>query len=252
MLDPLFDTVTDATGMNDRLILTDKVGLKIINDLGKFYGVIQMPTGSTGFGHQFREFQTVRGSFKVMEHPLFNVMPQCRGMMLVLDLSSMSIPYFRQTQHGYFNEKLNASDYDSDDNGIDAKGGSFLSELMFKCTAPQANGVIMGLSKANCSPCVAGPQLYQATLSVSHPCQAGEVAPNTEVTLTITGAAPNKVVTLTGVTGTVDITCDANGTGTVEQTVGSGEQYVFEVLPNANNLNTSFIGGVATVCVTQA
>jgi hypothetical protein len=163
----------------------------------------------------------------------------------------MSIPYFRKTSHGFFNAKLGDVDYSADDNGIDAMGGSFLSELMFKCWAPEANGVIIGMQQAVHNPVVAAPALYRALLSVSHPCAAGEVAEGTVITINITGAAPNKAVLVTGVNGTLTITCDASGNGSATQTVGAASTYVFEALPDPSNMNTSFIGGVATVCVIQ-
>jgi Family of unknown function (DUF5309) len=251
MLDPLFDIVTDDSGMNDRLILTDKVGLKVINDLGKYYGVVQTAVGQSAFGHQFRDFTTNRGTFKVMEHPLFNVLPQARGMLLVTDLSSLCMPVFRPMSYGTFNDKLGKTTYEAQDNGIDAKGGSFLTEVTFECSAPEANGVIVGLQTAVCKPCVTGPQLYQATFTTSHPCNSGEVAPGTVVTLTVTGAAPGKVIKLTGVSSVIEMTADANGFASVTQTIGTDASYVFEILPNQDNMNTAFLGSVVTVCVTQ-
>ena len=251
MLDPLFDVVTDQGNMNDRLMFVDKVAMKIINDLGKMSGIVQITQGQTSFGHQFKEFNTTRGNFKIMEHPLLNYMPGYRGSAIVVDLSSISIPYLRPTFHGYYNNTLGKIDGDQDDNGIDAMGGTYTSELMFKCIAPEANGVILNMRQAVCTPCVPVAAMFKATLSVSHPCDAGEVAPGTTVTLTISGAKPNSVVKVSGVNSILTMTTDANGMATTTQVVGSDESYVFEVQPDATNNSTAFIGGVATVCVEQ-
>lgn len=253
MLDPLFDVITDNKNKNDRLLLVDSQARKAISKLGRLSGTVQLTPGQTKFGHSFNSFATSRGEFTVLEHPLFNTLPFSKGMMLAVDLSSMKLAYMqgRNTDYKDFNPNANSSSGVSQDNGIDAQGGAFLTEATLQIEAPNANGVIFGIREAGQAAAVAAPTTYRGSISVDRPCQQGEVAPATVVVITIAGAAPSSAVPVATPTGVITITVDANGAGTANYTVGTMETYQFTVLQSVGNINTVWQPASVAVCVTQ-
>jgi hypothetical protein len=86
---------------------------------------------------------------------------------------------------------------------------------------------------------------------VNKPCQQGEVDPNTEVTVSISGAAPASEVPVATPTGVITISTDANGNGSAAYTVGSQPTYQFTVLQSAANINTIWQPASISVCVKQ-
>lgn len=252
MLEPAFDIRTDLTNNNDRVLFAGSTARKVINRIGREFGQIQMAQSETSFGMRFERFKTVRGEFVMLEHPLFNTNAEWSRMAVAMDLSSLSLAYLgrRDTIHKPFNKNVN-SEAEAVDNGIDAEGGTFLSELTAEFAAPEANAVIYGLCEAACEPCKVLANNYSATFYVSNPCVSGKVAPNSQVTLYIVGAAPNTTIPVLSELGLVNITTDANGNGQVNVTVGDKPLYTFTVIQSAGNLNTRFNPVSATVCVMQ-
>ena len=252
MLDPAFDIQTDKTSANDRVLMVGQVARKVINKIGRYSGQINIENGQTSFGLQFDRFKTSRGNFVMLEHPLWNTNPDWARMAVALDLSSLQIAYMngRDTTHRTFNESVNGDGMDVD-NGIDAKGGTFLTEATVEFCAPEANAAIIGLCEAACEPCPTVQNSYNATFLVDFPCSAGKVDPNTTVTLTIEGAASNTIVPITTATGIVNITTNAQGNGTATTTVGSEPDYIFHVVQTTANVNTRFNPSLARVCVKQ-
>lgn len=268
MLDPIFDFNTDATNMNDRVLFCGKVGRKIINDLGRYYGVIQTNMGQTAFGHRFTEFTTTRGHYKVMEHPMFNTRPDWSRMILALDLSTLSTLNLegRDTYHRSFNKGVNAGEDKGDvDAGIDAEGGSFLTEHTIELGLPEANAVIFGLADAACEPCPTLPTTYQATFTVSRPCVDGAVAGGTVITLNIVGTKAGQVYNIITPTGIAVIAADGSGNGSANYTLpgyvdnpmqgvdvwGDVNVHSFGVVASGTTTNISFRAVSATACVSN-
>lgn len=253
MLDPLFDVVTDNKNKNDRLLLVDSQARKAISKLGRLSGNIQLMPGQSKFGHSFDGFKTSRGEFTMLEHPLFNTLPFAKGMMLAVDLSSMKLAYMegRNTDYKDFNPNANSTSGVAQDNGIDAQGGAFLTEVTMCVEAPNANGVIFGVREVGCTPCVAAPEIFHGCVTVNKPCQQGEVDPGTEVVITITGAAPSSTVPVATPTGVIQITLNAQGTGTANYIVGSQPVYQFTAVQSAGNINTVWQPASVSVCVKQ-
>jgi hypothetical protein len=104
-----------------------------------------MVDGQTSWGLQFSTFKTARGTFRVIEHPLFNSNTSWAKMALAVDLSTFTVAYLgdRKTQNKEFNQ-----DQDANDNGIDAVGGTLTTELTTVVKNPPANAVIYNLTAA--------------------------------------------------------------------------------------------------------
>ena len=254
MLAPAFSIKTDLTNQNDRVLFVGSTALKVLNRLGREFGQVQMSMNETSFGMRFTRFKTYNGEFIIMEHPLFNLNQEWSRMAVALDLSSFTVCYLegRDTNHKPFNRNVNSNEGpDAVDHGIDAEGGTFLSELTVEFAAPEANAVIFGLCEAACEPCKTLENSYNATFFVDQPCSAGKVAPNSNVVLTIEGAAPSSNIPVVTPTGIVTITTNALGNGSVTYTVGTAPTYMFHVVQTAGNLNTRFNPVTASVCVRQ-
>jgi hypothetical protein len=253
MLDPLFDVVTDMKNKNDRVLFVDSHARRAISKLGRLSGNIELMPGQTKFGHSFQSFTTSRGEFTMLEHPMFNTLPVSKGMMLALDLSSMKLAYMagRNTDYKEFNPNANSASGVAQDNGIDATGGAFLTEVTMQMSAPNANGVIFGIKEVAEDVRIAAPTTYAGSISLDNPCISGKVAPGSVVVITISGAAPSTAIPIATATGIVTINVDAAGTGTANYTVGTMPTYQFTVLQSAGNINTRFQPASISACVEQ-
>lgn len=144
-LDPVFNQTTDPKVANERILFVGGQAKKVMTNIarlatGSFY---QIADGQTSWGLQYSQFKTSRGTFRVIEHPLFNSNADWTKMAVAVDLSSFNLAYLgdRKTQNKEFNQ-----DTDANDNGIDAVGGTLTTELTCVVKNPPANTVIFNLT----------------------------------------------------------------------------------------------------------
>lgn len=145
MLDPVFDQATDPKVANERLLFVGGKARIVLNNIGKKSGVYQLIDGQTSWGLQFSTLKLARGTFRIIEHPLFNTNSFWSKMAAAVDLSTFALAYLgnRKTQE----ESFNASGQKVD-NGIDAVGGSLLTECTTEIRNPPANAFISNLTAA--------------------------------------------------------------------------------------------------------
>lgn len=145
MLDPVFDQATDPKIANERLLFVGGKARVVLNNIGKKSGIYQLMEGATEWGLQFSTMKLARGTFRIIEHPLFNSNPNWARYAVAVDLSTYNLAYLgnRKTQNNEFNQNKVAVD-----NGIDAVGGSLLTEVTTEIKNPPANAVITGLLAA--------------------------------------------------------------------------------------------------------
>lgn len=143
MLDPMFNQATDPKVANERVLFVGGTARKVINKIGRLTGEYQIVDGQTSFGLQFSTFKISRGTFRMIEHPLFNTNSDWSKMAVGVDLSTFNIAYLG-------NRKTTNKEFGMDgtpvDNGIDAVGGSLLTEMTTEIHNPPANAVITGLT----------------------------------------------------------------------------------------------------------
>ena len=146
-LDPLFNQGTDPKVGNERILFVGGTAKRVITGIarlatGSFYSIVD---GQTSWGLQYSTFKTSRGSFQVIEHPLFNSNTSWSRMAVGVDLSTFRLAYLgdRKTQNKEFNV-----DSDANDNGIDAVGGTLTTEVTCVVKNPPANGTIYNLTAA--------------------------------------------------------------------------------------------------------
>ncbi len=143
-LDPVFDQTTDPKNGNSRALFCGGTARKVINKIGQLNGTYQLVDGQTSFGLQFSSFKTTRGTFHLIEHPLFNTNKAWSKLAIAVDLSTFNIAYLgnRKTQ----NKEFNTSGNQAQDNGIDAVGGTLTTECTALVKNPSANAVIWNLT----------------------------------------------------------------------------------------------------------
>lgn len=143
-LDPVFNQTTDPKGANERTLFVGGVAKKVITAIGRLNGTYTLVDGQTSFGLQFSTFKTSRGTFRIIEHPLFNSNVSWQKMAVAVDLASFNVAYLgdRKTQNKEFNQDGNCAQ----DNGIDAVGGTLTTELTAVVKNPPANAVIYSLT----------------------------------------------------------------------------------------------------------
>ena len=145
-LDPMFNQTTDPKVGNERLLFVGGKARQVINNIGRLNATYYIENGETSFGLQFATFKTARGTFRMIEHPLFNSNPVWSAMAVGLDLSSIRVAYLngRKTQ----NKEFNRAGEVAQDFGIDAVGGTLTTEMTLLCKNPPANVVITGFTAA--------------------------------------------------------------------------------------------------------
>jgi hypothetical protein len=143
-LEPTLNQATDPKVANERVVFCGGTAKKVINDIGRLNGTYYLTDGQTNWGLQFTTFKTARGTFRLIEHPLFNSNSSWAKMAVVVDLSSFNLAYLgdRKTQYKEFNAQGNVAQ----DNGIDAVGGTLTTEVTCLVKNPPANAVIYNLT----------------------------------------------------------------------------------------------------------
>lgn len=143
MLDPVFNQSTDPRTANERVLFVGGTAHKVLNKIGQLNGTYYISDGQTSYGLQFGTIKITRGTFRIVEHPLFNTNPSWSKMALAVDLTTFSLAYLgdRKTQNKEFN-----MDNDANDNGIDAQGGTLTTELTCVVKNPPANAIVYNLT----------------------------------------------------------------------------------------------------------
>lgn len=141
--DPAFNQATDPKVANERVLFVGGTAKKVINNIGRLNGTYYMVNGQTDWGLQFDTIKIARGTFRVIEHPLFNTNSSWSKMAFAVDLSSFNLAYLgdRKTQNREFNMDGNVSD-----NGVDAVGGTLTTELTTEIRNPPAFAIMTNLT----------------------------------------------------------------------------------------------------------
>lgn len=142
--DPAFNQATDPKVANERVLFVGGVAKKVINNIGRLNGTYFMVTGETTWGLQFDTIKIARGTFRVIEHPLFNTNASWAKYAIAVDLSSFALAYLgdRKTQ----NKEFNMGGQSVADNGIDAVGGTLTTELTTVIKNPPAYSIMTNLT----------------------------------------------------------------------------------------------------------
>ena len=141
--DPAFNQATDPKVANERVMFVGGTAKKVINNIGRLNGTYYMVDGQTDWGLQFSTVKIARGTFRIIEHPLFNTNLSWSKYAIAIDLSSFNLAYLgdRKTQ----NKDFNRQGSEAADNGIDAVGGTLTTELTTVVKNPPAFALMTNL-----------------------------------------------------------------------------------------------------------
>jgi len=138
-VDPVFETATDPKVANERIMFVGGTARKVLNAIGRLNGTYFLSADTNTYGLRYETFRLSRGTFNVIEHPLFNSNADWKKMGVIVDLTSFNIAYLGDRNTKY-------QEYGTDgtpvDNGIDAVGGTFTTECTTEITNPSASGVL--------------------------------------------------------------------------------------------------------------
>lgn len=143
-LDVVFNQNTDPKIANERILFVGGTARRVINKILTLNGTYQLNPGQTEWGLSFDSLKLTRGTFRIIEHPLFNTNTHWSKMAVALDLSSFRLAYLgdRKTKHEGYGEG------NGSDNGTDALGGTLTTEMTCTIKNPPANAVISNLTAA--------------------------------------------------------------------------------------------------------
>jgi hypothetical protein len=145
-LDPTLQTVTDPKGGNIRTMFVGGTTRRVLHNIARLNSSYQITTSETSWGLQIDTIKAPRGTFEIIEHPLFNAnggASMWAKMAVVCDLNAFSLAYLRKTSDASYNAAGALVD-----NGIDAEGGTLTTELTCTIKNPAAFGVIYNFTAA--------------------------------------------------------------------------------------------------------
>lgn len=143
LVEPAFEYSTNLGDSTSRVGFCDKTALKVLNDVGRKSGQVQIQQAQTSFGMRFTKFSFYKGEINLVEHPLFNGLSQT-GMMLVMDMAALKLAYLEGRDTVPENYGVDGK---SADNGQDAVGGSLTTELAVELINPYSCCVVTGLTE---------------------------------------------------------------------------------------------------------
>lgn len=148
MLLPAWQYATDVGDPTTRVAFCDTTAMRVMQDIGRFYGEVTLTQKETSYGMTFSEFKFFKGRLILKEHPLFNGIGVTPGTMVVVDVPAVKMAYMdgRKT----ISESYQPSSGGSNEmgNGVDAQGGSITTEAAVELINPAACAVITNLIAA--------------------------------------------------------------------------------------------------------
>ena len=145
-LDKTLVTVTDPKGGNIRTMFVGGTARRVVHNIARLNSTYQITTAETAWGLQIDTIRTPRGTFEMIEHPLFNAYggaSMWAKMAVIADLNAFSLAYLRKTSDASYNAAGALVD-----NGIDAEGGTLTTELTCTIKNPAAFGVLYNFTAA--------------------------------------------------------------------------------------------------------
>lgn len=138
-----FNFTTDIGDNGSRLGLVDRKAMKVLTDVGRLSGQIQIMQSETSFGMKFTSFKFYQGEINLLQHPLMNGLDPDGGNMLIVDLAAIKLAYMdgrdaTPEEYGNGGKQVEL--------GTDGVGGSLTSELACEVINPFSCGYVTGLT----------------------------------------------------------------------------------------------------------
>ena len=135
---------TDASNPKMRAGFCDSTGMKVMHQIARLSGQVEIMQSETTFGMQFTKFKFYKGEINLIEHPLMNALQTAAtGTLLVMDLPALKLAYMdgRDTIAEEYN--INGKVIP---NGTDGVGGSLTSEFAVELINPYSCVYVTGLT----------------------------------------------------------------------------------------------------------
>jgi len=143
MLESMFKYSSDMGNTKERVAFVDAQALRVLNNIGRLNGVVEIMSSETTFGLSFTTIKFYKGTIRLIEHPMFNDSPALAGSMVVVDLPAIRLAYMegrdaKNEEYGIGGKAVLQ--------GQDSLGGSLTSEFACEVINPASCGVITGLT----------------------------------------------------------------------------------------------------------
>lgn len=135
---------TDAANPKSRAAFGDATAIKVLHQIARLSGMIEIMQSETSFGMQFTKFKFYKGEINFIEHPLMNALSTtATGNLLIVDLPALKLAYMdgRDTVAEEYNVQGAKVE-----NGTDGVGGSLTSELAVELINPFSCCYVTGLT----------------------------------------------------------------------------------------------------------
>ena len=135
---------TDASNPKMRAGFCDSTAMKVMHQIARLSGQVEIMQSETSFGMQFTKFKFYKGEINLIEHPLMNALQTAAtGTLLVMDLPALKLAYMdgRDTIAEEYN--INGKVIP---NGTDGVGGSLTSEFAVELINPYSCVYVTGLT----------------------------------------------------------------------------------------------------------
>jgi len=143
MFEKAFQFSTDLGNAKERVAFVDAQTLRVLNQVARLNGVVELMPDQTTFGMSFNRFRFFKGEIQLIEHPMFNGMASMAGSLVMVDLPALKYAYLE-------GRDAMVENYGADGNqaigGADAVGGSLTSELAVEMVNPAACTYITGFT----------------------------------------------------------------------------------------------------------
>jgi hypothetical protein len=142
LVDFAFESTANIGSPTSRIVVGDTTAIRVIADIGRKSGQVQISQERSEFGHKYTSFQMQRGDLALMDHPLLNGL-NVQGMAMILDMAAIKLAYMdgRDTKPEEYNTGGKVVE-----NGVDAIGGSLTTEFAVELLNPFACAIITGLT----------------------------------------------------------------------------------------------------------
>ena len=142
LVEPAFRSSANVGNAKGRVLFGDNQTIKVITDIGRKSGQVQIMQNETQFGMKFTSFQFYLGTIDLVIHPLFNG-NGLAGTALIMDMPALKLAYMdgRDTKPEEYNTGGKLVE-----GGIDAVGGSLTTELAVELINPYSCAYITGLT----------------------------------------------------------------------------------------------------------
>jgi hypothetical protein len=138
-----FNYSTDVGNNGERIGFCDRLAMKVLTDVGRKSGQIQIMQNETSFGMKFTSFKFYQGTINMIQHPLMNGLDPTGGNMLIVDMAAIKLAYMEGRDATPEEYGTNGKQVEL---GTDGVGGSMTSEFAVENINPFSCGYVTGLT----------------------------------------------------------------------------------------------------------